>query len=547
MASDVETTRLLSAGTYLDAGFRDAVIDELYGHQERIVAPSVGFDAVRVLLHALRARRLQTYWAFSVVVLWVLGFLMAGAFFAYLAAPAVALFIAPVLAGAPIGMNPGRLRNRGRPMSRARRVLALSMSVTGGVLFAGYGGAAIANVVHPGLVPPGGDSVSAWFALAVPFAMTLCAAGHRAQVARILDADLKPGSFPRAADAVLKARPRLEAAAQQIQREQHSPLILYRTDSPFLGFGSPHRPWALAVGLRPIHDERPQALSNRLILDMVHPRIEALRLPAPHAASAGRDGLRQLAIDECVFLPVTGLSLRAAAPHDQQAFETHRAEALEESGTRRRHYLRIQLDSGGGGSVLTVFVRAHTQGGMLMLEFVPYVLRPVRSAFREVDRIADARRHEAAFDKALRALGQMPAFAARSVVHLVRQSVVGYRRRARGYGLSAVPDGPHASVRELGSDESASLFQEIDVQRWLMAVQDRVVDGVAEALQQAGYDYESHELEERVVNLAGGGVFIRGTMSGGAVSVSDHNIVTGPPSAGPRSPGPTTNPDDDSW
>ncbi|MFD1273838.1 hypothetical protein ACFQ51_25490 [Streptomyces kaempferi] len=52
-----EATRLLCAGTYLDAGYRDAVIEELYVHEERLAAPSLGHDAARVLAHALRARR----------------------------------------------------------------------------------------------------------------------------------------------------------------------------------------------------------------------------------------------------------------------------------------------------------------------------------------------------------------------------------------------------------------------------------------------------------------------------------------------------------
>jgi hypothetical protein len=34
-----EATRLLCAGTYLDEGYRQAVIEELYVHQERVVAP----------------------------------------------------------------------------------------------------------------------------------------------------------------------------------------------------------------------------------------------------------------------------------------------------------------------------------------------------------------------------------------------------------------------------------------------------------------------------------------------------------------------------
>ncbi|MGY4922819.1 hypothetical protein [Streptomyces sp. 900105755] len=52
-------TRLLSAGTYLDPGYRRAVIRELLHRRFRVVAPSYGYDAVSVLAHALAARRLR--------------------------------------------------------------------------------------------------------------------------------------------------------------------------------------------------------------------------------------------------------------------------------------------------------------------------------------------------------------------------------------------------------------------------------------------------------------------------------------------------------
>ncbi|RNL71557.1 hypothetical protein [Streptomyces sp. I6] len=57
-------TRLLSAGAYLDPGYRKAVIRELLDSRFRVVAPSFGYDAVSVLAHALAARRLhRIQWA----------------------------------------------------------------------------------------------------------------------------------------------------------------------------------------------------------------------------------------------------------------------------------------------------------------------------------------------------------------------------------------------------------------------------------------------------------------------------------------------------
>lgn len=52
-------TRLLSAGAYLEKGYRNNVIRELVRDRFRIVAPSYGYDAVTVLAHALAARSLR--------------------------------------------------------------------------------------------------------------------------------------------------------------------------------------------------------------------------------------------------------------------------------------------------------------------------------------------------------------------------------------------------------------------------------------------------------------------------------------------------------
>ncbi|MFI6335941.1 hypothetical protein [Streptomyces sp. NPDC050535] len=72
-----KATRLLSAGTYLDPGYRRTVIRELLKKRFRVVAPSYGYDAVSVLAHALTARRLRRIqWSAAVGSLLVLVVLM---------------------------------------------------------------------------------------------------------------------------------------------------------------------------------------------------------------------------------------------------------------------------------------------------------------------------------------------------------------------------------------------------------------------------------------------------------------------------------------
>ncbi|MFE2147002.1 hypothetical protein ACFXA3_35650, partial [Streptomyces sp. NPDC059456] len=105
-----EAGRLLCAGTYLDAAYRDRVIEELYVHEERFPAPSYGFDATRVLAHALRALRTEAAWSAAIVAAWALGLLLTRSFFLFLLVPAL------LLSGA------GRLKKRRERLGRGIRI-----------------------------------------------------------------------------------------------------------------------------------------------------------------------------------------------------------------------------------------------------------------------------------------------------------------------------------------------------------------------------------------------------------------------------------------
>jgi hypothetical protein len=153
----------------------------------------------------------------------VVGFLMAGAFFAYYLAPAVTLAVAALLSG---GEGDPHLRRPGPEDSRqrgARRVLGNALSLLGRALFVGYVGAAVVNIASPGFVPPGGGTVSSWAALGVPLGMALCAAGHHRQMNRVLSDLASPQRF----GATLERGSRLGAMAGLIVREQWSPVVGY--------------------------------------------------------------------------------------------------------------------------------------------------------------------------------------------------------------------------------------------------------------------------------------------------------------------------------
>lgn len=89
---------------------------------------------------------------------------------------------------------------------------------------------------------------------------------------------------------------------------------MYGADDPFCGAGEPYEPWSLSIELRPrknLDGGAPEPLDNSAIMRHVVPLVEALRVPSAHGSpaiqAAVRDRLRDLEIDEVVFLPVDGL------------------------------------------------------------------------------------------------------------------------------------------------------------------------------------------------------------------------------------------------
>ncbi len=524
-----EATRLLCAGTYLDSGYRDQVIEELHLNEQRIVAPSLGFDAARVLAHALRARRQELMWAGAILGLWVIGAALTGGLLALFLFPIAYIAVASWIRGRDAYPPLYRrvpaflLRWWGRVLFAA--LLFFTAAVAFGVLDADsssgsssgssgsglYGDGFSGSPSATDVLVPSSDSVSdliglwqAWLTFAMFALIALCVAAQRGQFAKALAAELSPQRFPDAA-----SDPAEQAEGQRFQRlkdrirlEQHAPLIMYNEARPFRGAGAAYQTWVLAVELRPDEMKKQQPLGNRVVLEKIRPLIEQLRLPAEYAGQLGRDRLRRLEIDECVFLPAEGIRRREEAPYHPQAFEEHRARAVEEGAEKRRHFLRIRVGGWEEEVVVTVFVRIHTQGRMLTLEVAPHVLTPVREDFKNADRAAHRYLNNNALGKAAWAVAQVPGSVARSLVTLGKGLLYVWRLLTGGFA-GALPDGPGLSVRELGSVPLGSDFQEMDVLRYLKNVQDRVANGVRVALAESGY--QTGEFMQKITTINNNG------------------------------------------
>ncbi|BAG19015.1 hypothetical protein SGR_2186 [Streptomyces griseus subsp. griseus NBRC 13350] len=546
-----EATRLLCTGTYLDAGYRDQVIDELYLSQERVVAPSFGFDAARVLAHALRARRVELAWAVAVVLLMVIGATVS-LWLLVLVVPGLLMTIGKAIR-ANAGASPGYrrlplflMRWIGRlllaylvvysvaqglgkvpqPEAGAGRPTGVEAGSTPGVDTGSTPGVdtgttqgtdaettsdddsvplAVLNAVTPDIRP-----WKAWVSLGVLLALGACVAGQELHFVRVLRGELSRRGF--ASTAVDRAERfqgrRFLRVTRRIRLEQHSPLVMYHEAHPFCGAGTAQDPWVLAVELRPNGTRERRPLGNATVLAAMRPFIEQLREVAESVEGGGqavRDRLRHLRIDECVLLPMEGLQHREETPYDRASFEAHRARAVEEGGEKRRHFLRVSVDGWEEGLVVTVFVRVHTQGRMLMLEIAPHALLPVRADFKDADHLAYRFADMNAFGRTVHIFTLVAGAPGQSLMTLGRHLVRGWRRLT-GEADGAGTDGPALSVRELASEPVGSLFHRMDVDRYLKSVQDRIAYGVKEALSEAGY--QTGEFAQKVVYITNGGVNI---------------------------------------
>lgn len=510
-----ETTRLLCAGAYVHGLFRRRVIEELVEHEERSVAPSLGIDAVPVLAHALRARRLEAQAAVHVLLMWVLFIVVElAADVPSLLIPWFALYASIVLLvwGGRVALGARSLSVYTMDRATLRRASSGRLKVLAPIVprllvLAYWGAAIVLSFFDP----------AALLALLFPLLLVLPVWLHRARVEDIMRRELSSDTFARAPRALPPSTLRMRRITAAIEREQYAPLTFYDPYRPFVGAGRPYEPWSFALELRrrvAPDGSRPAAdrLPARTVIDLIRPRLERLRASA---AASGRDRLRDLEIDEFVYLPVG--PARGQVSYDDPSVHRHLAEAVDEGGEARRHFLRIRIGAWDEQVVVSVLVRVHTQGEMLVLEVVPHVLMPLSDTFRIVDVVA-ARDQADMGREAVRALLAAPsasvaagASAIRTLIALFRVWLADPRR--------AIPDGPVTSVREQGSAEQVSLMQEMDISRYVKTVQDRIISGVREALRSQGY--ETGEFEQQIVNVSSGGVFI-GAMSGGAVATGDH-------------------------
>ncbi|MEV6755995.1 hypothetical protein [Streptomyces sp. NPDC051214] len=601
MAGNTEATRLLCAGVHLDAVFRRRVVSELVGHAERPVAPPLGADVLPVLAHALRARREELFSALLLAAVWI-GFLVTdavmiwdaledsrggesgvsgadlallafdpddlvdtgpdGTFGAFVpggwaiayAVVVLLLWLARVVSGR--GADGGTLRQLELPAPLAWLRRRIGWLVTAFVWWcaAAYTYSAItviSETPYPVIFP-------LLVAAVVWRHQFLRKRVLRTQLARQTFAETEQPRIPR----------RFSRIAACIHREQNAPVTLYDANRPFVGAGKPRKPWSVVLELQRTAEKNPdggvppqrayEPLAAREVIKMIEPRLKDLRRSA---AATSVDRLRDLEIEEFVYLPAgagrdeqlyTGQGYETAGLYDAGQAARHIERAAGEGGEARRHFLRVRVGAWNEQVVVSLLVRVHTQGGMLVLEVVPHVLGPIVPAFREVDTIV-ASEPEGPVHDALRACVDGPAVgvaigiaALRTLPSLVPSfrlwlaqpepaegevPVPPVARAVRsacswlgiGRPVQAPPDAPLVSLRQLASTDDLSLFQEMDVARYTRTLQDRIGEGVRDALRAGGF--RTDRLEQNITQISNSGVYIT-EMSGGALATGTHGQAT---------------------
>lgn len=599
MAGNTEATRLLCAGVHLDAVFRRRVLSELVGHAERPVAPPLGADVLPVLAHALRARREELLSALLLAAVWI-GFLVTDAVMAWdaledsrggesdvsgadlallafdpddlvdsgpdgtfgafvpggwaiaYAVVVLLLWLARVVSGR--GTDGGILRRMELPAPLAWLRRRIGWLVTAFVWWcaASYGFAAV-SVVRDTPYP-----------LIFPLLIAAVVWRHQFLRKRILRTLLARQAFAETEQPGIPRR--FSRIVDCIHREQNAPVTLYDANRPFVGAGKPRGPWSVVLELQRVEkDKEPdggvptqrayEPLAAREIIRMIEPRLKDLRRSA---AATSVDRLRDLEIEEFVYLPAgagrdeqlyTGRGYETAGLYDAGQAARHLERAAGEGGEARRHFLRIRVGAWNEQVVVSLLVRVHTQGGMLVLDVVPHVLGPIVPEFREVDTIV-ASEPEGPVRDALRAcvdgpavgvaigvaaLRALPSLVPSSRLWLAQPEAPGEAAPAAralraacswlgvGRPVQTPPDAPLVSLRELASTDDLSLFQEMDVARYTRTLQDRIGEGVRDALRAGGF--RTDRLEQNITQINNSGVYIT-EMSGGALATGSHGQAT---------------------
>ncbi|HEU5127501.1 MAG TPA: hypothetical protein VFU12_05875 [Glycomyces sp.] len=508
----------LCAGVYLDEEFRNRVLRDVYHRPHRALAPNPGADAVPVVQHALRARRITLVRAAVTLVLALLALVIAPG--SILAAIAILMVWQLVVSTARLTVDAARYTRtgEGRPWRLAIRfVLTALLAAAAAFLLTATGALALASGLEDASTastqapPSGGAEVSPvlWLVL-----LALITVGFELGAVHLLK------TVPDSAEPPAGHDPRLG----RIAANRDPQVVNYAADrSPFVGSGTELATWQFALPLRPKrgpagdHD-RPWphfdtvSLSRHVkdaIAELAHDTSHSRHLPGlrltDHVFVSGHDTVQ----------PTHGVGELAASGYPHRSLQ----EVQNDPTTPIRHYLRCQIVSWDGELVTTVFMHTALQGETLYLEFSSFMLPPTKAAYHAFGRESLGRTAAMAWG-AVRSLVRLPAVTGRGIADLAAVAREGLRRR----GQSGAPQwavrgsddfGAEFGIRELGSDEDEHhYFQHRDVVKYTKILERQLLATVVDYLSDK---IDVAELTNRAETIINAGVVNYGHLQAGAV------------------------------
>jgi hypothetical protein len=520
-----ESTRYLASAVHLDHSLADEIVEETLAEPRRAIPPSPGVRNEPVLREAAaaRARRrivggLALLFTVPVVVLSLVPFLV---WLAHAVAWRVGTALGAVLDRRFAGTRP--VRNAVIGVTWLVLLVALTLPV---VLAAEPGlvpGAASGgdpgnpdSAGHPALPDP---NMSIFFAALLLLLVTFFL--EEIFTWRHVTRRFRHGGYPAGTNVTDFVRwasgpyeDRLQQVAQLDAQRGTDSVVVYRGYDPFVGSGRLDRRWSIAVEMVPgtgpeagdgaVPTFRPQELHDFVTGEVK--KLRRARTLTPGHRLAGMEMTHQIVVSAEALL-----HYRDASPLVEQLITGQnvvipghvRDQLIDSSPEWMRYYRCYRVETWERLMVVSAFLRASCEEGVLYLAWNGLVLPPIADRYRQVDReprwpLATAR----ALWRAAGAVLLLPATLAGRVRELARtlyRDVSPPATRLPTPAQSAETFGAASSVRERAAgDYPQSHLHAADAEQHLKIMERRVLDAVHRFLSEKGIsttEFDAHAMQ----------------------------------------------------
>jgi hypothetical protein len=484
-------TRHLCVGAYVDEDFRRRCLRDVYYDEQRLAAPSYGFDLPVVLAHCRQAQEIMIQ-ADAVMTL----VLTIGAVFGRFTF--VIVLLAMTIPGMVVALLSGTLHalfRRGIPLWMNWVLLALP----------------VLSII----------AVALYLNSVVAYIFVVLLAGICIGTALIVQTEMEtlgPGSNPRS--------PYLASRLADLDEQASGNITVFSGYEPFVGAGQIIKRWSMAQRL-----VRASSVLDSLTSTQGRREFETPPFTATELINFLSARLQALANDPTVEGRMPGLSVKDriyVSGTDTTGLTRTTADGIRVAKVincpteLQRHYLACQVISWNGELVTTVHVHVALQGKSLYLEQVVTALPPCREAYRVVD-TPHGRGPIAILTAAWQGLASAPVriyFAPFRLVAAGWDALTTHRLRGTDPFQTGHDCGASVSVRELGSaPDLRNHLQTQDVAKYSQLLERRIIALVLDFLEINGVD--TAEFTERAVTILNAGVVQTG---GGTLRVGG-NVV----------------------